>query len=88
MLTDQVFENLKNYEFSFTKNRPYKPNSSYADSKAAADHVVRIFNMTYGLKTTNFSKNYVPYQYPKKLIPLSLVNILQSKVIPIYGDGQ
>jgi dTDP-glucose 4,6-dehydratase len=68
---------------------PYAPNSPYSASKAASDHLVRAYHETYGLDTTvtNCSNNYGPYQFPEKLIPLTLINILQGKPLPVYGDG-
>jgi dTDP-glucose 4,6-dehydratase len=67
----------------------YAPNSPYAASKAAADHLVRAYHQTYGLPTllTNCSNNYGPYQFPEKLIPLLILNALEGKALPIYGDG-
>jgi len=74
---------------AFTEETPYAPNSPYAASKAAADHLVRAFRETYGLPVliTNCSNNYGPYQFPEKLIPLMLLNALEGKRLPIYGDG-
>lgn len=68
---------------------PYAPNSPYSASKAASDHLVRAYHRTYGLQTTtsNCSNNYGRYQFPEKLIPLTIVNILESRAVPIYGDG-
>ena len=72
-----------------TSRRPYAPNSPYSASKAASDHLVRAYHETYGLDTTvtNCSNNYGPYQFPEKLIPLTLINILRGKPLPVYGDG-
>jgi dTDP-glucose 4,6-dehydratase len=73
----------------FHEATPYAPNSPYSASKAAADHLVRAYHETYGLDTTvtNCSNNYGPYQFPEKLIPLTIVNILLGKPLPVYGDG-
>lgn len=88
--TDEVFGSLTPNDAPFTESHPYQPNSPYAASKAAADHLVRAFHATYGLKTSisHCSNNYGPYHYPEKLIPLCLTHILQGKSIPIYGDGK
>ncbi len=74
----------------FTENTPYDPNSPYSASKAAADHFVRAYHHTYGLPVliTNCSNNYGPYQFPEKLIPLMILNALEGKPLPVYGDGQ
>jgi dTDP-glucose 4,6-dehydratase len=74
----------------FTETTPYAPNSPYAASKAAADHFVRAFHHTYGLPLliTNCSNNYGPFQFPEKLIPLMILNALEGKPLPVYGDGQ
>ena len=73
----------------FREDTPYAPNSPYAASKAASDHLVRAYHHTYGLPvtTSNCSNNYGPYQFPEKLIPLMLVNALEGKPLPVYGDG-
>src|SRR5262249_20471351 len=73
----------------FRESTPYAPNSPYAASKAAADHLVRAYHETYKLPVlvTNCSNNYGPYQFPEKLIPLTLLNALDAKPLPIYGDG-
>jgi dTDP-glucose 4,6-dehydratase len=75
---------------AFTEDSPYRPNSPYAASKAAADHIVRAYYHTYGLPvlTTNCSNNYGPYQFPEKLIPLMILNALEGKPLPVYGDGR
>lgn len=88
--TDEVYGSLKPTDACFTENTPYAPNSPYAASKAAADHMVRAFSRTYGLPaiTTNCSNNYGPYQFPEKLVPLTIINALEGKPIPVYGDGQ
>jgi dTDP-glucose 4,6-dehydratase len=86
--TDEVYGSL-GPTGQFTETTPYAPNSPYAASKAAADHLVRAYGETYGLPTlmTNCSNNYGPYQYPEKLIPLMILNALEGKTLPIYGDG-
>ena len=73
----------------FHESTPYAPNSPYSASKAGSDHLVRAYHETYGLETTvtNCSNNYGPYQFPEKLIPLTLINILRGKRLPVYGDG-
>lgn len=87
--TDEVFGTLEPDDPAFNENTPYRPNSPYAATKAAADHLVRAYHQTYGLPvlTTNCSNNYGPYQFPEKLIPLVLHNALAGKQLPIYGDG-
>jgi dTDP-glucose 4,6-dehydratase len=86
--TDEVYGSLGPTGL-FTEDTPYAPNSPYAASKASADHLVRAFHETYGLATviTNCSNNYGPYQFPEKLIPLMILNALEGKPLPIYGDG-
>lgn len=87
--TDEVYGSL-GAEGAFTEETAYKPNSPYSASKAAADHLVRAWQHSYGLPTliTNCSNNYGPYQFPEKLIPLMIVNCLESRPLPVYGDGQ
>lgn len=87
--TDEVFGSL-GPEGSFNEQTPYAPNSPYSASKAAADHFVRAYHHTYGLPvlTTNCSNNYGPYQFPEKLIPLMILNAVEGKPLPVYGDGQ
>jgi dTDP-glucose 4,6-dehydratase len=87
--TDEVYGSLGPEEPAFSETTPYAPNSPYAASKAASDHLVRAYHHTYGLATTisNCSNNYGPYQFPEKLIPLLIVNLLAGKSLPIYGDG-
>ncbi|HEY5940872.1 MAG TPA: dTDP-glucose 4,6-dehydratase [Gemmatimonadales bacterium] len=87
--TDEVYGSLGPAEPAFTETTPYAPNSPYAASKAGADHLVRAYHHTYGLPvtTSNCSNNYGPYQFPEKLIPLMLVNALDGRPLPIYGDG-
>jgi dTDP-glucose 4,6-dehydratase len=74
----------------FTESSPYDPSSPYSASKAAADHFARAYFRTYGLPVlvTNCSNNYGPYQFPEKLIPLMILNALEGKPLPVYGDGQ
>jgi dTDP-glucose 4,6-dehydratase len=88
--TDEVYGTLGSADPAFTETTPYAPNSPYAASKAASDHLVRAYNRTFGLQTTvsNCSNNYGPYQFPEKLIPLFITNALHGKPLPIYGDGQ
>jgi len=88
--TDEVYGSLGPKEPAFSELTPYAPNSPYAASKAASDHLVRACFHTYGLPvtTSNCSNNYGPYQFPEKLLPLCLLNILTGEPLPIYGDGQ
>ena len=88
--TDEVYGSLGPCDPAFTEAHPYAPNSPYAASKAASDHLVRAYHHTYGLRTTlsNCSNNYGPYHFPEKLIPLVIVNLLHGKPLPIYGDGR
>lgn len=88
--TDEVYGSLGPSDPAFTEQTPYAPNSPYAASKAASDHFVRAYTRTYGLRatTTNCSNNYGPYQFPEKLIPLVIVNILEGRPLPVYGDGR
>jgi dTDP-glucose 4,6-dehydratase len=85
--TDEVYGSVENG--SFSESSPYAPNSPYAASKAAADHLVRAYAKTYGLPAlvTNGSNTYGPYQFPEKLIPLTILNALDGRQLPIYGDG-
>jgi dTDP-glucose 4,6-dehydratase len=87
--TDEVYGTLKMDDPAFHEETPYAPNSPYAASKAASDHFARAYHHTYGLPvlTTNCSNNYGPYQFPEKLIPLMILNALDGKPLPIYGDG-
>jgi dTDP-glucose 4,6-dehydratase len=87
--TDEVYGSL-GPQGQFTESTAYAPNSPYSASKAAADHFVRAYHHTYGLPTitTNCSNNYGPYQFPEKLIPLMILNALEGKPLPVYGDGQ
>jgi dTDP-glucose 4,6-dehydratase len=88
--TDEVYGSLGPEDPAFTEEHQYQPNSPYAASKAAADHLVRAYHHTYGLPvlTTNCSNNYGPYQHPEKLIPLMIQNARAGKPLPVYGDGQ
>jgi dTDP-glucose 4,6-dehydratase len=88
--TDEVFGSLKPGDLAWTEDSPYAPNSPYAASKAASDHLVRAYGHTYGLPVSisNCSNNYGPYQFPEKLIPLVILNALGGQKIPVYGDGQ
>jgi dTDP-glucose 4,6-dehydratase len=87
--TDEVYGTLTATEPPFSETTAYAPNSPYSASKAASDHLVRSYHHTYGLQvsTSNCSNNYGPYQFPEKLIPLVVINILEGKSLPIYGDG-
>jgi dTDP-glucose 4,6-dehydratase len=87
--TDEVYGSLGPADAAFAETHPYAPNSPYAASKAASDHLVRAYHHTYGLPvlTTNCSNNYGPRQYPEKLIPLVIANALAEKPLPVYGDG-
>jgi len=88
--TDEVYGSLGPNDPPFSETTAYAPNSPYAASKAASDHLVRAYHHTYGLPTltTNCSNNYGPYQFPEKLIPLVILRAIQGKPIPVYGDGQ
>ncbi len=88
--TDEVYGDLDGTESLFVEDTPYNPSSPYSASKASSDHLVRSWNRTYGLPTliTNCSNNYGPYQYPEKLIPLTILKALKGEKIPIYGNGE
>jgi dTDP-glucose 4,6-dehydratase len=88
--TDEVYGSLEKSDPAFSETNRYEPNSPYSASKAASDHLVRAWHHTYGLPvlTTNCSNNYGPYHFPEKLIPLCILNALNGKALPIYGDGQ
>lgn len=88
--TDEVFGSLSSSDEPFKETNQYKPNSPYSASKAASDHLVRSWYCTFHIPviTTNCSNNYGPYQFPEKLIPLCVLNALQGKKLPIYGDGK
>ncbi len=88
--TDEVYGTLGAGDPAFTEETPFAPNSPYAASKASSDHLVRAFHHTYGLPvlTTNCSNNYGPYHFPEKLFPLMILNALEGRPLPVYGDGQ
>lgn len=88
--TDEVYGSLGMDDPAFSEITPYAPNSPYAASKAASDHLVRAYHHTYGMPviTTNCSNNYGPLQFPEKLIPLMILNALNGKPLPVYGDGK
>jgi dTDP-glucose 4,6-dehydratase len=88
--TDEVYGSLLPTSPAFNETHPYEPNSPYSASKAASDHLVRAWFHTYGFPvvTTNCSNNYGPYHFPEKLIPLVILNAINDKSLPIYGDGQ
>ena len=88
--TDEVYGTLGPYDPAFSETTPYAPNSPYAASKAGSDHLARAWFHTFGLPvlTTNCSNNYGPYQFPEKLIPLMILNALEGKPLPVYGDGK
>ena len=88
--TDEVYGSLAPDDPPFSETTPYAPNSPYAASKAASDHLVRAYGHTYGLQVTisNCSNNYGPFQFPEKLIPLMILNALAGKALPVYGDGR
>jgi dTDP-glucose 4,6-dehydratase len=88
--TDEVYGDLHGVDDLFTETTPYAPSSPYSASKAASDHLVRAWQRTYGLPVllTNCSNNYGPYHFPEKLIPLVILNALDGKPLPVYGDGQ
>jgi dTDP-glucose 4,6-dehydratase len=87
--TDEVYGDLKDPGAFFREDTAYAPSSPYSASKAGSDHLVRAWNRTYGLPTlvTNCSNNYGPFHFPEKLIPLTIINALEGKHIPVYGDG-
>jgi len=88
--TDEVYGSLAADDAAFSETTAYAPNSPYAASKASSDHLVRAYYHTYGLPvlTTNCSNNYGPFQFPEKLIPLMILNALEGKPLPVYGDGR
>jgi dTDP-glucose 4,6-dehydratase len=88
--TDEVYGDLHHADDLFIENTSYQPSSPYSASKAGSDHLVRAWHRTYALPVviTNCSNNYGPYHYPEKLIPLTIINALEGKPLPIYGDGQ
>lgn len=88
--TDEVFGSLElNSPLKFSETTPYNPRSPYSASKAASDHLVQAYHVTYGLNTTitNTSNNFGPYHFPEKLLPLAITNLLEGKTVPVYGDG-
>ncbi|HET8611895.1 MAG TPA: dTDP-glucose 4,6-dehydratase [Sphingomonas sp.] len=87
--TDEVFGSLAPHDPPFHEGTPYRPNSPYSASKAAADHLVQAYHATYGLQTStsHCSNNYGPFQFPEKLIPFMLIAALEGRPLPIYGDG-
>jgi dTDP-glucose 4,6-dehydratase len=87
--TDEVYGSLGPHDPPFSETTAYAPNSPYAASKAASDHLARAYHHTWGFPvlTTNCSNNYGPFQFPEKLIPLMILNALESKPLPVYGDG-
>jgi dTDP-glucose 4,6-dehydratase len=88
--TDEVYGSLGESDPAFSEATAYAPNSPYSASKAASDHLVRAYHHTYALPvlTTNCSNNYGPFQFPEKLIPLTIANALEGKALPVYGDGR
>jgi dTDP-glucose 4,6-dehydratase len=88
--TDEVYGDLGPVDPAFTEETPYAPSSPYSASKASSDHLVRAWHRTYGLPIliTNCSNNYGPYQFPEKLIPLMILNALEGKPLPVYGQGE
>lgn len=88
--TDEVYGDLEGTEDLFTEETSYSPSSPYSASKASSDHLVRAWHRTYGLPVviTNCSNNYGPYHFPEKLIPLVILNALDGKPLPVYGDGK
>lgn len=88
--TDEVYGDLADSGDFFTETTPYAPSSPYSASKASSDHLVRAWQRTFGLPTlvTNCSNNYGPYHFPEKLIPLMILNALEGKPLPVYGQGQ
>lgn len=88
--TDEVYGDLEGTDDLFTEETPYAPSSPYSASKAGSDHLVRAWNRTYSLPVvvTNCSNNYGPYHFPEKLIPLTILNALAGKPLPVYGNGQ
>jgi dTDP-glucose 4,6-dehydratase len=88
--TDEVYGDLHDDQSFFTEQTPYAPSSPYSASKAASDHIVRAWHRTYGLPVlvTNCSNNYGPFHFPEKLIPLVILNAIEGKPLPVYGDGR
>jgi dTDP-glucose 4,6-dehydratase len=88
--TDEVYGSLGDKDAAFSETNRFEPNSPYSASKASSDHLVRAYHHTYGLPTltTNCSNNYGPFQFPEKLIPLMILNAIDGKALPVYGDGK
>ena len=88
--TDEVYGSLGPKDAAFSETTSYAPNSPYSATKASSDHLVRAYHHTYGMPvlTTNCSNNYGPFQFPEKLIPLTILNAMNGKAIPVYGDGK
>jgi len=88
--TDEVYGSLSETDPAFSETTAYAPNSPYSASKAGSDHLVRAYHHTYGFPaiTTNCSNNYGPFQFPEKLIPLTIANALEGRALPVYGDGR
>lgn len=88
--TDEVYGDLGESDFPFTENHPLRPSSPYAASKAGSDHIVQSFIRTFNMDCviTRCSNNYGPYQFPEKFIPLMIVNAMEERTLPIYGDGK
>ena len=88
--TDEVYGDLENFDELFTETTPYAPSSPYSASKAGSDHLVRAWLRTYGLPTlvSNCSNNYGPFHFPEKLIPLMILNAMEGKPLPVYGEGK
>ena len=89
--TDEVYGSLAlGSNKKFSEKSHFRPNSPYAATKAASDHLIRAYHKTFGIKTTitNTSNNYGPYQFPEKLIPLTVTNLIEGKKVPVYGDGK
>ena len=88
--TDEVYGDLEGTTDLFTEETPYAPSSPYSASKASSDHLVRAWNRTFNLPVviTNCSNNYGPFHFPEKLIPLVILNALEEKALPVYGDGK
>lgn len=88
--TDEVYGSLKKGQTKFKESNQYQPNSPYSASKASSDHIIRSYYKTYGFPavTSNCSNNYGPFQFPEKLIPMTILNLLGEKEVPVYGDGK
>jgi len=88
--TDEVYGSLKKGQTKFKESNQYQPNSPYSASKASSDHIIRSYYKTFGFPavTSNCSNNYGPFQFPEKLIPMTILNLLEKKKVPVYGDGK